>query len=59
MGRPCRSEGCVTQLTENVKVRLDRATKRRLEREAKRVERPVGSVIRIAIREHLERKETA
>lgn len=43
----------MTQLTENVKVRIDRATKRKLEREAKRVERPVGSVIRFAIRAYL------
>ena len=44
-------------LTENVKVRLDPAVKRRLEREAKRVDRPVGSLIRLAIRAYLEKEK--
>ena len=44
------------RLSENVKVKIDPDMKRRLEQEAKLVDRPVGSVIRLAIRAYLETK---
>ena|ERR1035437_2491923 len=46
----------IMRLSENVKVKIDPDMKRRLEQEAKLVDRPVGSVIRLAIRAYLAEK---
>lgn len=45
----------MSTLSNTVRVKIDDTTKRKLERRARKLDRSVSAMIRIAIREHLER----
>lgn len=51
-----RTQGRSTRLTEQVKVRVDRATKAALAVECKRQDRSEGAIVRTALREYFARQ---